>query len=229
MKKELKVVLHVLNLAVTSLAAEPACPVCSRYNYEEMLLQRVIRNELVLEHTLKDIKETNTKVVDALRKLQYENGKVNIAIEAMERKQILIEAALSTEQHRIKGELQIRTIQFRAKLASLTVNSGQNEQASSPPLMPVYTALQCTIALRSLQTSANYGADDPNQCSSMQAYDVMSMGDMVWVRTTLGHTGYFHHSDVTQKWVWHGVCEGVGMVWVMEDTKMEATNFELEA
>ncbi|KAH3812922.1 hypothetical protein DPMN_141365 [Dreissena polymorpha] len=98
MKKELKVVLYVLNLAVTSLAAEPACPVCSRYNYEEMLLQRVIRNELVMEHTLKDIKETNTKVVDALRKLQYENGKVNIAIEAMERKHILMEAALSTEQ-----------------------------------------------------------------------------------------------------------------------------------
>ncbi|KAH3812936.1 hypothetical protein DPMN_141379 [Dreissena polymorpha] len=95
MKNELKVVLYVLNLAVTSLAAEPACPVCSRYNYEEMLLERVIRNELALENTLKDIKETNTKVVDALRKLQDENDKVNIAIEAMERKQIVMEAALS--------------------------------------------------------------------------------------------------------------------------------------
>ncbi|XP_052218609.1 uncharacterized protein LOC127836169 [Dreissena polymorpha] len=156
MKKELKVVLYVLNLAVTSLAAEPACPVCSRYNYEEMLLERVIRNELALEHTLKDIKETNTKVVDALRKLQDENDKVNIANAAMERKQIVMEAALSdaiktaltnvseslthmlTESVRaikemesrvnlIKGELQIPTIQFRAKLASsITVNNGQD-------------------------------------------------------------------------------------------------------
>ncbi|KAH3812912.1 hypothetical protein DPMN_141355 [Dreissena polymorpha] len=85
MKGEMKVVLYALHLAVTALAAEPACPVCSRHHYEAMMLERVIRNELALEQTLKDIKDTNTNVVVALRKLQHENDKVNIAIEAMER------------------------------------------------------------------------------------------------------------------------------------------------
>ena len=50
----------------------------------EGVVERVIRNELALEQTLKDIKETNTKVVDALRKLQDENDKVNTSIESME-------------------------------------------------------------------------------------------------------------------------------------------------
>ncbi|KAH3807250.1 hypothetical protein DPMN_135585 [Dreissena polymorpha] len=94
MKKEVKFVVYVLNLAVTALTAEPACPVCSRYHYEETLLERVLRNELALEQTLKDIKETNTKVVDSLKELQNENNKVNTAIELMERKQISMEATL---------------------------------------------------------------------------------------------------------------------------------------
>ncbi|KAH3806009.1 hypothetical protein DPMN_134319 [Dreissena polymorpha] len=94
MKKEMKVVPYVLNLAVTAFAADSACPVCSKYHYEEMLLERVLRNELAMEQTLKDIKETDTKIVGSLKKLHDENNKCNIAIEAMERKQIVMEAKL---------------------------------------------------------------------------------------------------------------------------------------
>ncbi|KAH3812927.1 hypothetical protein DPMN_141370 [Dreissena polymorpha] len=235
MKKELKVVLYVLNLAVISLAVEPACP-------------------LALEHTLKDIKETNTKVVDALRKLQDENDKVNIAIEAMERKQILMEAALSdaiktaltnvslslthilTESGRaikdmgsrvdlVKGELQI-TIHVRAKLASsITVNSGQdvvftqvevNEGQGYDKGTGKFTASvaglynfavhYCTQSSqyvhteivhngKSLQRSSHYGVSGFNLCPSLQVYVVMSMGDMVWVRTTPGYTSNLYQAD----------------------------------
>ncbi|KAH3812934.1 hypothetical protein DPMN_141377 [Dreissena polymorpha] len=240
----MKVALFVLNLVVASLAAELACPVCSRYNYEEMLLERVIRNELALEHTLKDIKETNTKVVDALRKLQDENDKVNIAIEVMERKQIVMEAALSdaiktvltnvseslthmlTElSQAIKGMegrvdlLKIPTIQFRAKLASsITVNSGQDvvfarvevnkgqgydkgtgKFTASVAGLYNFAVHYCTQGSKcvapeivhngkSLQSSYSYGADSIQDCSSMQAYVVMSMGDMVWARSTSAWT-----------------------------------------
>ncbi|XP_052217924.1 uncharacterized protein LOC127835527 [Dreissena polymorpha] len=112
-----------------------------------MLLERVLRNELAMEQTLKDIKETDTKIVGSLKKLHDENNKCNIAIEAMERKQIVMEAKLDysikialtnvsesltnilTESGRsikdmegrfalIKGIVQPPTIQFRAQLAS---------------------------------------------------------------------------------------------------------------
>ncbi|KAH3812885.1 hypothetical protein DPMN_141328 [Dreissena polymorpha] len=152
MKKEMKIILFVLSLAVISLAAEPACPSCSKYHYEEMLLERVLRNELALEHTLTKIKETNTNVVDALKKLQDENNKVNTAIELMERKEILMEATLDdsvktalknvseslthiltesgraikemeSKVERFKGDLKTPTIQFRAQLAWEHVNN----------------------------------------------------------------------------------------------------------
>ncbi|KAH3812894.1 hypothetical protein DPMN_141337 [Dreissena polymorpha] len=134
MKKEMKIVLYVLSLAVISLAAEPACPSCSKYHFEEMLLERVLRNELALEHTLTEIKETNTKVVDALKKIQDENNKVNTAIELMERKEILMEATLDdsvktalknvseslthilTESGRAIKEMESRVERFKGKM-----------------------------------------------------------------------------------------------------------------
>ncbi|KAH3755656.1 hypothetical protein DPMN_190354 [Dreissena polymorpha] len=87
-KNEMKLVLYVLNKAVIAFVAEPAYPVCSRYNKEEKLWERVFRKELTMEQPLKDIKGTNTKFVDALRNFQKENEKVNNAFLSMERRQI---------------------------------------------------------------------------------------------------------------------------------------------
>ncbi|XP_052218610.1 complement C1q tumor necrosis factor-related protein 7-like [Dreissena polymorpha] len=125
----------------------------------------------------------------------------------------------------IKGELQIPTIQFRAKLASsITVSSGQdvvftrvevNEGRGYDKGTGKFTASvaglyhfavhYCTQSSnwvspeivhngKSLQTSTHYGAS-AQQCSSLQAYVVMSMGDMVWAISTPHYTSYFFHSD----------------------------------
>ncbi|XP_052214809.1 heavy metal-binding protein HIP-like isoform X2 [Dreissena polymorpha] len=47
-------------------AAEPSCPVCSKYHYEEMLLERMIRNEIKWEQIVNDMKSINDKVNSAL-------------------------------------------------------------------------------------------------------------------------------------------------------------------
>ncbi|KAH3812877.1 hypothetical protein DPMN_141320 [Dreissena polymorpha] len=228
-----------------------------------MLLERVLRNELALEHTLKEIKETNTKVVDALRKLQDENNKVNTAIELMERKEILMEATLDdavktalknvsaslthilTESgraikemesrvERLKGDLKTPSIQFSAQLdSSITVNSNQdvvftrvevNEGQGYDKGTGKFTASvvglynfavnYCTQSSKfvypeivhngkSLQRSCFYGSDGYYQCSSLQAYVVMSKGDIVWVRTT--STSYFYDNDSSASTKFSGV------------------------
>ncbi|KAH3807603.1 uncharacterized protein LOC127834975 [Dreissena polymorpha] len=156
MKKGVTFSLCVLNLVVRALTMEPSCPVCSKYEYEEKLLERVLRNEHALEHTLHDIKATHAKVVDALKTIHDKIGSVNTAIGTMDRKQIVMEEtldnAIKTAQtnvseslshilaesgraikvieervDRIKGDLKTPTIQFRAQLASsVTVNTGQD-------------------------------------------------------------------------------------------------------
>ncbi|KAH3693262.1 complement C1q tumor necrosis factor-related protein 5-like [Dreissena polymorpha] len=76
--------LVLLVLLGTSHAAEPSCPVCSKYAYEVSLLERVLSNELALKHTLDKISETHAKVEDTLKAIQGENVKLNDAMTALE-------------------------------------------------------------------------------------------------------------------------------------------------
>ncbi|KAH3807643.1 hypothetical protein DPMN_135991 [Dreissena polymorpha] len=88
------------------------------------------------------------------------------------------------------------------ELGSAKFKAMTKEQESSPPLLPFYTTLPYTLALRVpngfskivhigkfLQRSGHYRAAAAQQCSSVQAFVVISTGDIDWVRTT--GTSYF--------------------------------------
>ncbi|KAH3730263.1 hypothetical protein DPMN_056245 [Dreissena polymorpha] len=93
----------------TVFASEPSCPVLSRYDYEEKILERVIRNELVLQTTLQSIRETNEKVIAELHALQEEKVKINAVLEIIERKQTYIETySASTLTNLSKALLEIQ-------------------------------------------------------------------------------------------------------------------------
>ncbi|KAH3815733.1 hypothetical protein DPMN_144264 [Dreissena polymorpha] len=51
----------------TSLAIEPLCSVCSKYEYEERLLEQILSNELAMKNTLNKITETHKQVEDSLK------------------------------------------------------------------------------------------------------------------------------------------------------------------
>ncbi|KAH3693257.1 hypothetical protein DPMN_192661 [Dreissena polymorpha] len=76
--------LVLMVLLGTTHAAEPSCPVCSKYDYEVSLLERVLSNELALKHTLDKISKTHAKVEDTLKAIQGENVKLNDAMTALE-------------------------------------------------------------------------------------------------------------------------------------------------
>ncbi|KAH3805366.1 hypothetical protein DPMN_133669 [Dreissena polymorpha] len=95
MQLQKKSVFLLLNVIVAICAREPSSPICSRYDYEERLLERVLRNELALETTLNDILKTNAKVVDALKQLKDGKANVDSTLAVMEKKQIEIESTLS--------------------------------------------------------------------------------------------------------------------------------------
>ncbi|KAH3697888.1 hypothetical protein DPMN_085400 [Dreissena polymorpha] len=86
--------LVLLVLLGTTHAAEPSCPVCSKYDYEVSLLERVLSNELALKNTLEKISETHAKVEDTLKAIQVENVKLNDAMTALEVKKIEMDERL---------------------------------------------------------------------------------------------------------------------------------------
>ncbi|KAH3814849.1 hypothetical protein DPMN_143362 [Dreissena polymorpha] len=55
-----------MNVILVVVTKEPSSPACSRYDFEEKLLERVLRNELAIETMLKEIRETNLNVKSTL-------------------------------------------------------------------------------------------------------------------------------------------------------------------
>ncbi|KAH3846345.1 hypothetical protein DPMN_088646 [Dreissena polymorpha] len=84
MMQHRKCMLPFLNIILTTFAREPSCPAFSRYDFEERLLERVIRNELVIETMLKEIRETvkvikedRSKLEESLNGLEKMNTEIN--------------------------------------------------------------------------------------------------------------------------------------------------------
>ncbi|KAH3693671.1 hypothetical protein DPMN_081111 [Dreissena polymorpha] len=77
-------------------AEEPSCPVCSRYDYEVQLLERVLSNEMALKNTLDKITETHSKVEDTLKAIKAENIKLNDAMTELDIKKKDIDTKLAS-------------------------------------------------------------------------------------------------------------------------------------
>ncbi|KAH3814836.1 hypothetical protein DPMN_143349 [Dreissena polymorpha] len=75
----------LMNVIFVAVAKEPSCPACSRYDFEEKLLERVLRNELVIETMLKEIREPNVIVESALNLMKDDRKKLEGIIEALDK------------------------------------------------------------------------------------------------------------------------------------------------
>ncbi|KAH3898318.1 hypothetical protein DPMN_022546 [Dreissena polymorpha] len=161
-KKCLFVLLHVI---VATCSIEPSSPIRSRFEFEERLLERVLKNELALTTTLNEILKTNAKVVDALK--QDEKIKVESSLALMEKQQIKMESRLSdfvknasnninstldNSLNILKDQLKVPTIYFRAHLTASSTDLSNNQD----------------VVFSKVEVSAS-----------------VAMGHQVWVRTTM--------------------------------------------
>ncbi|KAH3755699.1 uncharacterized protein LOC127848814 [Dreissena polymorpha] len=80
MNKFTRALFYALNITVAAFAREPSCPVCSRYDYEERILERVLTNELDMKNMVKEIRETNAKVEAALNVFQEDKTELATAM-----------------------------------------------------------------------------------------------------------------------------------------------------
>ncbi|XP_052761734.1 complement C1q-like protein 4 [Mya arenaria] len=53
-------IFQLLLLVSVTVASEPSCPACSKYDYEEKVLERMIRMEFAFENVLKENKATSS-------------------------------------------------------------------------------------------------------------------------------------------------------------------------
>ncbi|KAH3805370.1 hypothetical protein DPMN_133673 [Dreissena polymorpha] len=174
MKLQKKGLLLLLNLIVAAGAREPLSPTCMLYEYEERLLERVLRNEIGLENTLKDIMKTHAKVIDALQHL--EDGKVLIksTLKAIEEKQATMESTLrefienvmqhvnskvNTTLSTLENKHEAMVVKSRSLVANVIVDLTENVTATIQRVENVQEALKAqsiipTIYFRSRITNS---------------------------------------------------------------------------
>ncbi|KAH3815753.1 hypothetical protein DPMN_144284 [Dreissena polymorpha] len=106
----------------TSVAVEPSCPVCSKYEYQERLLERVLSNELELRNTLNKITETHAQVEDTLKAMKAESAKINDSMHALDVKR----RDIDDEMKSLRKEVQEKKQELTDKVDGLLVTGVRN-------------------------------------------------------------------------------------------------------
>ncbi|KAH3814837.1 hypothetical protein DPMN_143350 [Dreissena polymorpha] len=76
-----------MNVILAVVAIEPSCPACSRLDFEDKVLERVLRNELAIESMLKEIRETNAKVETTLNLMHDDRKKLEGILDTLDKYQ----------------------------------------------------------------------------------------------------------------------------------------------
>ncbi|KAH3814859.1 hypothetical protein DPMN_143372 [Dreissena polymorpha] len=129
-----------MNVILTILAKEPSCPACSRYDFEEKLLERVLRNELAIETMLKEIRETNVNVESALNLMKDDKKKLEETLGALDKSKDDMESKL--EKAISSGMTQIsEAVSDLTQNASITISQIKKENAilKGMHLIPLWT------------------------------------------------------------------------------------------
>ncbi|XP_052761790.1 uncharacterized protein LOC128204414 [Mya arenaria] len=79
--------LQLLLLVSMSVASEPSCPACSKYDYEEKVLERMVRMEFAFEKVLKENKDVSKTVEQDLTRIKEENERLHATIDALKDQQ----------------------------------------------------------------------------------------------------------------------------------------------
>jgi hypothetical protein len=80
----MKTYLMILMTVVVTCSSEPQC---SKFHYEEKLLEKMIRTEILVENMKKQINDIETRVTGELAKLKDDTVIWKVEIEAMQEKQ----------------------------------------------------------------------------------------------------------------------------------------------
>ncbi|XP_052761729.1 uncharacterized protein LOC128204353 [Mya arenaria] len=76
-------ILQLLLLVSMTVASEPSCPACSKYDYEEKVLERMIRMEFAFKKVLKENKAISKTVEHDLTRIKEENERLHATVDAL--------------------------------------------------------------------------------------------------------------------------------------------------
>ncbi|XP_052765511.1 caprin-2-like [Mya arenaria] len=198
--------LQLFLLVSTTLASEPSCPACSKYDYEQNLLERMIRMEFTVEQDLTRLKNENkrlSEVVDTLMDQQkHAERRLVSRIEDVERNQTNQIVTPLVYFHARSPQTTPLTTGEVIVYKTVETNQGNGYRSTSgkftAPTRGLYLFLMHTcsppnnyavlqIVKEGSILVASVQRDNNNyECSSSQVFVQLDAGENVWVQCSSG-------------------------------------------
>ncbi|XP_052764805.1 uncharacterized protein LOC128206425 [Mya arenaria] len=118
--------LQLLLFVSTTLASESSCPVCSKYDYEENLLERMIRMEFDFRKVLTENKVVSETVEHDLTKIKKENKRLYGEVDALKAEHEQAERRLVLLMEDVVRNQNITLEQAERRLVSLMEDVSTN-------------------------------------------------------------------------------------------------------
>ncbi|XP_052761752.1 uncharacterized protein LOC128204375 [Mya arenaria] len=95
-------IFQLLILVSATLASEPSCPACSKYDYEEKVLERMIRMEFAFEKVMNENKAVSKTVEQDLTCIKEENERLHATVDALKDQQEQAERRLISLMYEVE-------------------------------------------------------------------------------------------------------------------------------
>ncbi|XP_052765168.1 uncharacterized protein LOC128206623 [Mya arenaria] len=118
--------LQLLLLVSTTLASEPSDPACSKYDFEEKVLERMIRMEFAFEKVLTENKVVSETVEQDLTRIKKENKRLYDVVDALKAEHEQAERRLVSLMEDVKRNQTVTLEQAERRLVSLMEDVSTN-------------------------------------------------------------------------------------------------------
>ncbi|XP_045204159.2 uncharacterized protein LOC123557038 [Mercenaria mercenaria] len=204
--------LILLGFGIVQCASLGPEPQCSKFHYEEQLLEKMIRTEVKVEEIEKRILETNQHVIDVLEDLKTESVDIKNEYDELQKRYSKEMEERISEISKLKDTLLTETIAFQARgPADKSLDTGQTivfaetmfntggayDNMTGMFTVPVSGTYLFTIHLciknkmdmyygimvdNSVQTSGRFYDNDAYMCYSADAISVLGGGEKVYIK-----------------------------------------------
>ncbi|WAR16136.1 hypothetical protein MAR_030730 [Mya arenaria] len=147
--------LQLLLFVSTTLASESSCPVCSKYDYEEKLLERMIRMEFDFRKVLTENKVVSETVEHDLTKIKKENKRLYGEVDALKAEHEQAERRLILLMEDVVRNQNITLEQAERRLVSLMEDVSTNSNNTLERISAAFDNITDQIATRSVYFHAH--------------------------------------------------------------------------
>lgn len=195
-------------------------PVCSRFDYEEKTLEKIIRQEFLLTRVKEDLEATQKQMMDAINDLRNVDNEIKETLKSMsggsKNRNVTEVIAFSAYDPQNKNPVTGEIVAFsKAQLNKGDAYNTLNGHFTAPVAgLYQFHAHICNsygkyivfaIMENGYELAASTQWDDTGSCGSMSTLAIVNVGESVFLKCKLCQDGVAFYDDINRRNFFSGV------------------------